>query len=108
MQRHDLTFYSQGTACAAWHYPAESSNCVVLGHGLGGTREGMLAQYGERFQKAGLQSLIFDYRHFGDSQGEPRQLGSIPRQLRQSSMPARFRGWSAWPCGGPRFLPGTC
>lgn len=81
MQRHDLTFYSQGTACAAWHYPAESSCCVVLGHGLGGTREGMLAQYGERFQQAGLQSLIFDYRHFGDSQGEPRQLGSIPRQL---------------------------
>ncbi len=81
MQRHDLIFYSQGTACAAWHYPAESPCCVVLGHGLGGTREGMLGQYGERFQKAGLQSLVFDYRHFGDSQGEPRQLGSIPRQL---------------------------
>lgn len=52
-----------------------------MAHGLGGTREGGLAQYAESFQKAGLHSLVFDYRHFGDSQGEPRQLGSIPRQL---------------------------
>ncbi|MBX3172514.1 MAG: alpha/beta hydrolase [Candidatus Eremiobacteraeota bacterium] len=77
MQRNDLTFGGR----AAWHYPAESNCCVVMGHGLGGTREGGLARYAERFQKAGLHSLVFDYLHFGDSQGEPRQLGSIPRQL---------------------------
>lgn len=77
MQRDELTFGGR----AAWHYPARSNCCVVLAHGLGGTREGMLAQYAQRFQQAGLQSLVFDYRHFGDSQGEPRQLGSIPLQL---------------------------
>ncbi len=81
MQRNDLTFESQATRCAAWHYPAAGDCCVVMGHGLGGTREGGLARYAERFQKAGLQSLVFDYRFFGDSQGEPRQLGSIPKQL---------------------------
>ncbi|MFN8609659.1 MAG: alpha/beta hydrolase [Vulcanimicrobiota bacterium] len=81
MHRHELTFRSQGDDCAAWHYPAESSSCVVLAPGLGGTREGGLDRYAERFQKAGLHSLVFDYRYFGDSQGEPRQLGSIPCQL---------------------------
>ena len=81
MQRNDLTFESQATRCAAWHYPADGDSCVVMGHGLGGTREGGLAQYAERFQKAGMQTLVFDYRFFGDSQGEPRQLGSIPKQL---------------------------
>lgn len=81
MLRHELTFQSQASRCAAWHYPAESSRCVILGHGLGGTRGGGLAPYAEEFQKAGIQSLVFDYRHFGDSQGEPRQLGSIPLQL---------------------------
>lgn len=81
MNRYELTFDSHGTACAAWHYPASSPGCVVMAHGLGGTREGSLAQYAERFQKARLQSLVFDYRCFGDSQGEPRQLASIAKQL---------------------------
>ena len=52
-----------------------------MGHGLGGIRESGLAAYAERFAQAGFPSLVFDYRHFGDSQGEPRHLGSIPRQL---------------------------
>ena len=90
MERHDLTFESQGTRCAAWHYPADSGDCVVLAHGLGGTRDGGLAAYAERFQAAGFQSLVFDYRHFGDSQGEPRQLGSIPKQLQDWQAAVEF------------------
>lgn len=39
-----------------------------------------LAPYAERFVAAGYAALIFDYRHFGDSQGQPRQLLSIGRQ----------------------------
>jgi dienelactone hydrolase len=54
---------------------------VVLGHGLGGTRAMGLAAYAQRFVAAGLAALTFDYRHFGDSGGEPRELISIPRQL---------------------------
>jgi dipeptidyl aminopeptidase/acylaminoacyl peptidase len=54
---------------------------VVLGHGLGATRAMGLAAYAERFTDAGFATLTFDYRHFGDSGGEPRQLISIPRQL---------------------------
>ncbi len=88
MQRIDLSFEGR----AAWHYPGESNCCVVMGHGLGGTREGGLAPYAERFQKAGLHSLVFDYRHFGDSQGEPRQLGSIPRQLEDWQAAIEFAG----------------
>lgn len=53
---------------------------VILGHGLGATRTMGLARYAERFQAAGIAALTFDYRHFGDSGGEPRQLLSIPRQ----------------------------
>jgi pimeloyl-ACP methyl ester carboxylesterase len=53
---------------------------VILGHGLGATRSMGLARYAERFQAAGIAALTFDYRHFGDSGGEPRQLLSIPRQ----------------------------
>jgi len=54
---------------------------VILGHGLGATREMRLDAYAERFAEAGIAALTFTYRHFGDSGGEPRQLLSISRQL---------------------------
>jgi len=55
--------------------------CVVMAHGLGGTRDAGLEPYAERFAAAGLAVFLFDYRHFGASDGEPRQLLSIRRQV---------------------------
>lgn len=86
MQRSDVTFQSAGTRCAAWLYrPAEDGGgptpCVVLGHGFSAVRDQRLDAYAERFAAAGLTALVFDYRHFGDSEGEPRQLLDIGRQL---------------------------
>jgi pimeloyl-ACP methyl ester carboxylesterase len=52
-----------------------------MGHGLGAVREMRLYAYAERFQAAGYACLVFDYRHFGASGGEPRQLLIINRQL---------------------------
>jgi dienelactone hydrolase len=82
--RHDVTFTSGGTTCAAWLYlptGIASPPVVVLGHGLGATREMRLDAFAERFAQAGIAALAFTYRHFGDSGGEPRQLLSIKRQL---------------------------
>jgi uncharacterized protein len=71
--------------CAAWLYAPETGEpphpCVVIGHGLGGVREARLGAFAERFAEAGIATLVFDYRHFGDSEGEPRQLVDIQRQL---------------------------
>lgn len=53
---------------------------MLLAHGFGGTREARLDAYAERFAAAGHHALVFDYRHFGASEGEPRQLVSIRRQ----------------------------
>lgn len=81
--RQDLRFSSGGVSCAAWFYPAGSEHrpLVILAHGLGGTRELRLSAYAERFQAAGFAALVFDYRHYGASDGEPRELLSISRQL---------------------------
>jgi fermentation-respiration switch protein FrsA (DUF1100 family) len=85
MERADLTFDSGGERLAAWLYPAAGSSgpapCVVLAHGFGGVREARLWAFAERFAAAGIAALVFDYRHFGDSGGEPRQLLDIGRQL---------------------------
>ncbi len=82
--RRDVTFDSGGESCAAWLYEPDGDGphpCVVLAHGFGGTREARLWAYAERFRDAGVTALVFDYRYFGDSTGEPRQLISIRRQL---------------------------
>ena len=83
--REDITFDSHGTSCAAWLYRAEVSDeerrpIVVLGHGLGAVKEMRLDAYAERFVDAGYHALAFDYRHFGASGGEPRQLLDVDRQ----------------------------
>jgi pimeloyl-ACP methyl ester carboxylesterase len=52
-----------------------------MGHGLGATRELGLDAYACRFQSAGYSVLVFDYRHYGGSDGQPRELLSVTRQL---------------------------
>lgn len=84
-QRADATFESGGGRCAAWVYEptgtAAPAPCVVLAHGWSGVREQRLDAYAERFAAAGLACVVFDYRHFGASEGQPRQLLDIGRQL---------------------------
>jgi fermentation-respiration switch protein FrsA (DUF1100 family) len=82
--RYDVSFTSGEDSCAAWLYMptgVSSPPVVILGHGLGATREMRLDAYAERFAQAGIAALAFTYRHFGDSGGQPRQLLSIKRQL---------------------------
>jgi uncharacterized protein len=84
LERSDSPFTSAGTRCAAWLYRPEGDGphpIVVMGHGFSGVREQRLDAYAERFAAAGLAALVFDYRHFGSSDGEPRQLLDIGRQL---------------------------
>lgn len=87
MTRSDLTFRSGDGTCAAWlyhpvgHTPAGSRPVIVMAHGLGGVKEMRLDAFAERFAAAGYACLVFDYRHFGASSGEPRQLLDIPRQV---------------------------
>ncbi|HUJ34831.1 MAG TPA: CocE/NonD family hydrolase, partial [Solirubrobacteraceae bacterium] len=84
MQRLDVGFPSGGETCAAWLYVPDGDGRfpgVVLAHGWTGVREQRLDAYAERFAGAGLAALVFDYRHFGASSGEPRQLLDIKRQL---------------------------
>jgi pimeloyl-ACP methyl ester carboxylesterase len=53
-----------------------------MAHGLGAVKEMRLDAYAERFAAAGYAALVFDYRHFGGSTGQPRQLLDVGRQLK--------------------------
>jgi len=84
VERRDLDFDSEGSRCAAWYFEPKGSElapCVVMAHGFSATRELRLDAYAERFAASGFACVVFDYRHFGASEGEPRQLLDIERQL---------------------------
>lgn len=84
IRRSDIEFESAGTRCRAWLYEPAAQGwrpCIVMAHGLGGTRDAGLEPYARKFCEAGYFVLLFDYRHFGSSDGEPRQLLSVSRQL---------------------------
>lgn len=84
MGREDVRFVSGGEECAAWLFrPAATSRpapCVVMASGLSCVRDQGLDAFAERFAAAGFVTLAFDYRHFGDSGGEPRSLVRAARQ----------------------------
>ena len=93
MIRRDVSFDSGGLWCAAWLYLPDGDPphpCVVMAHGFSGVRDQRLDAYAARFAAAGLACVVFDYRHFGESDGEPRQLLDIRRQLDDWSAAIRF------------------
>lgn len=87
MNRLDISFASgdKNELCRGWLYlpdgRKEKVPAVVMGHGFGAVKELRLDAYAEKFAAAGFAVLVFDYRHFGASDGEPRQLIDIGRQL---------------------------
>lgn len=88
-EREDADFESEGELCAAWLYrpeepaltDADDPPVVVMAHGFAGTREMRLPAFAEHFAERGFAVLLFDYRSFGDSAGEPRNLVSPPRHV---------------------------
>jgi len=76
--RTDLAFTSHGITCKGYLYmPSDAKGpvpCVIMGHGFAATRECGIAPFAEAFANAGYAAFMFDYRHFGASGGEPRQL----------------------------------
>lgn len=91
MVRRDVKISVAGDSCAAWYYvptPKKASAAsdfrppvIVMAHGLGSVKEMRLDAYAERFVAAGYAVLAFDYRYFGGSEGEPRQLVDVRSQL---------------------------
>lgn len=83
--RSDVEFTSGGVTCRAWLYLPDGASStppiIVMAHGLGAIRQMRLDAFADRFSDAGYACLVFDYRYFGDSDGEPRGLLSIRRQL---------------------------
>jgi uncharacterized protein len=92
--RADVSFPSGGQRCGGWLYlpmgVTGKAPCVVMAHGTTGTMNFGLARYAQRFAAAGFAVLVFDYRHFGASDGWPRQLVRVGRQVADWRAAVRF------------------
>lgn len=79
------TFLSDNIQCVGyWHWPEkveEKLPVILMGHGFGTEwRFGTEKTIGD-FVAAGYGVFTFDYRHYGESSGEPRHLLNVKRQL---------------------------
>lgn len=82
--REEIEYQVEGETIRGWLYLPEGKSdlvpCIILSHGFGGTKDALLEQYALRFNEAGYVALTYDYRHFGESDGEPRQFYSATKQ----------------------------
>ena len=77
VQREKVRFISGDTECVGWHYPGTNGGCVIMAGGGAVTKEPGTDLFAKRFNEAGFTVLAFDYRHLGESGGEPRQVVRI-------------------------------
>ena len=84
IERSRKVFSSGGTECVGYLYRSNEADkrlpCIVMGQGFSGTQEGSIAITAAEFAEAGLRAFTFDYRNFGESGGEPRQVIRIKDQ----------------------------
>lgn len=75
--RLESGFVSRGVRCEGWLFlPQSVTNppVVIMAHGFAAERSFRLPAFAEAFAGRGLAAYVFDYRYFGDSGGEPRNL----------------------------------
>jgi dienelactone hydrolase len=83
-QVQPVEFLSEGITCRGDLYlPANVENpaVVIMAFGFAGERKFRLPAYAEHFASMGLAVFLFDYRCFGDSEGEPRNYVDPGRHL---------------------------
>ena len=79
IEKRDVTFKSADNLCAGWFFLPQRANtdkpvpAIAMAHGVGAVKEMYIDFFARRFTEAGMAALLFDYRFFGASGGEPRQ-----------------------------------
>ena len=74
--QRDVEFAADGLTLRGWlRLPSGDGPhpLVVLAHGLGGLKEWTIPEVADAFVAAGIGAITFDYRNFGDSDGQPRE-----------------------------------
>ena len=78
MSKQKITFESEGLKVVGNLFRPQNAEktslpAVLVTGAMTGVKEQVAGSYAERIAKAGFVTLVFDHRHFGESEGEPRQ-----------------------------------
>jgi uncharacterized protein len=72
-----IEFRSKGIICRGWLITPDKGHgpfpTLVMAGGWCYTKEIVMPDYADHFVREGIACLLFDYRNFGESDGEPRQ-----------------------------------
>lgn len=109
--RRNVSFNSEGIILRGWLYlPAslkrgDRAPAIVAANAFTSIKEITLPGYAERFANSGFVTLVFDYRNWGESDGEPRnhydafdQVQDVRNAITWLSLqsevdPKRIGGW---------------
>jgi fermentation-respiration switch protein FrsA (DUF1100 family) len=79
-QKEKVHFQSEGLKVVATLFRPQNSKeeevslpAILVAGAMSGVKEQVAGQYAERIAKDGYVTLVLDHRHFGESEGEPRQ-----------------------------------
>jgi len=81
---HQYFFPSHGLQLHGWLYLPQGVDrppIIVAGHGFAAQKDFRLDAFAKDFAAKGFATLTFDYRYFGGSEGEPRQLVEVSKLL---------------------------
>jgi uncharacterized protein len=83
--RQSISISVNDTFISGWLYLPEDTvepvPCVILSNGFCGTKDVVVEDYALRFVSSGMAAITYDYRYFGESGGEPRQLFNGVKQM---------------------------
>jgi len=83
--RQSISIAIENTFISGWLYLPEdimeAVPCVILSNGFCGTKDAVLEEYALRFIDSGVAAITYDYRYFGESGGDPRQLFNGIKQM---------------------------
>jgi len=103
--RKDITFMSEGLRCKGWLYVPDDLKAsvkaptIVMANGFTGVKEQILPDFAVKFVDAGFVTMVFDYRYFGESEGEPRSQ-NFPLEMVDD-----YRNAIAWVSDQPEVDP---
>src|SRR5919199_3593103 len=79
-QKEKVHFQSEGLKVVANLFSPKNSKeeevslpAILVAGAMTGVKEQVAGQYAQRIAKDGYVTLVLDHRHFGESEGEPRQ-----------------------------------
>jgi len=87
LSKQKVSFQSEGIKVVGNLFKPQNSKkdvslpAILVAGAMTGVKEQVAGNYGERIVKAGYMTLVLDHRHFGESEGMPRQYEDPAKKM---------------------------